>query len=99
MVRAVGRNGHFVHFTGLTGDSYGYSNCTTRTIPATAISNSRTRMAMVVAGRNDAFRFVGSEDTRVRNPQKSETPLAGASLEKVGDRRPSSLGAGWEAYL
>jgi len=54
---------------------------------------------MVVAGRNDAFRFVGSEDTRVRNPQKSEAPLAGASLEKVGDRRPSSLGAGWEAYL
>lgn len=54
---------------------------------------------MVVAGRNDAFRCVGSEDTRVLRPKSGEAPLAGASLEEVGDRRSSSLGAGWEAYL
>jgi len=38
------------------------------------------------------FRLMESEDTRGYRPSRSEAPLAGASLEKVGDRRSSSLG-------
>ena len=42
------------------------SNCTTKMIPATAMSSSRTTMTMVVAGRNRFFRLAADcEDTQI----------------------------------
>lgn len=42
------------------------SSCTTKMIPATAMSSRRTTMTMVVAGRNCVFRVAGDwEDTHI----------------------------------